>query len=82
MAKGCMSTAFFIFTTQLYQYFSVLFALLSDKPEVFLPEYSQTTILHAVHSQRVLNSGFTVPPLTDRVPPPPPVSVGRSGRPQ
>ena len=26
-----------------------LFALCSDEPEVFLPEYSQTAILHAAH---------------------------------
>ena len=46
------------FTTQLYQYFSLffLFALFSDKPEVFLPKYSQTAIpvLHAAHFQRVV----------------------------
>ena len=43
------SEVFLIFTTQLYQYFSVFFlsALFSDKPEVFLPKYSQTAILHA-----------------------------------
>ena len=36
------SEVFLIFTTQLYQYLSVfiLFALLSDGPEVFLPKYS------------------------------------------
>ena len=54
-----MSTAsevFLIFTTQPYQYFSVvfLFALLIDKPEVFLPKYPQTAILHAAHFQRVV----------------------------
>ena len=42
-----------ISTTQLYQYLSVifLFALVSvsDEPEVFLPKYSQTAILHAAH---------------------------------
>ena len=56
---GAASEVFLIFTTQLYQYFSVfsLFALFSDKPEVFLPEYSQTAILHAAHFRRVVN-GF------------------------
>ena len=49
-----MSTAsevLLTFTTQLYQYFSVflLFALLSDEPEVFVPKYFQTAILHAAH---------------------------------
>ena len=53
MAKGCIvstaSEVFLIFTTQLYQYLSMifLFSLVSDEPEVFLPKYSQTTILHA-----------------------------------
>ena len=55
------SEVFLIFTTQLYQYFSVLllFALFSDEPEVFLPEYSQTAILHASHFRRVVNSENT-----------------------
>ena len=50
------SEVFPIFTTQLYQYFSVflLFALFSDEPEVFLPKYSQTAILHAAHFRRVV----------------------------
>ena len=30
------------------------FALFSDKPEVFLPKYSQTAILHAAHFRRVV----------------------------
>ena len=30
-----------------------LFALFSDKPEVFLFKYSQTAILHAAHFRRV-----------------------------
>ena len=52
------SEVFLIFTTQLYQYFSVflLFALFSYEPEVFLPEYSQTAILHAAHFRKVVNS--------------------------
>ena len=51
------SEVFLIFTTQLYQYFSVffLFALIIDAPEVFLPKYSQTAILHAAHFRRVVN---------------------------
>ena len=50
------SEVFLIFTTQLYQYFSLflLFALFSDEPEVFLPKYSQTAILHAAHFRRVV----------------------------
>ena len=42
LAKRC-TQVFLKFTTQLYQYFSVLvlFALFSDKTEVFLPKYSQ-----------------------------------------
>ena len=55
------SEVFLIFTTQLYQFlmhFS-LFTLCSDKPEVFLPEYSQTAILHAAHFWGVVNIGFT-----------------------
>ena len=73
------SEVFRIFTTQLYQYFSVfllliencekvasaskkkkkknllLIALFSNEPEVFLPKYSQTAILHAAHSRRVVH---------------------------
>ena len=51
------SEMFIYFTTQLCQYFSVffLFALVSDEPEVFLPKYSPTTILHAAHFWRVTN---------------------------
>ena len=36
-----------------------LFGLFSDKPEVFLPEYSQPAILHAAHFQRVVNYIFS-----------------------
>ena len=52
------SEVFLIFTTTPYQYFSVffLFALFSDEPELFLPKYSQTAILHAAHFRRVVNS--------------------------
>ena len=52
------SEVFLIFTTQLYQYFSgfLLFALFSDKPEVFFPKYSQTAILHTSHFRRVVIS--------------------------
>ena len=47
---------FLIFTTQPYQYLSVLFLFtpVSDEPEVFLPKYSQTAILHAAHFRRVV----------------------------
>ena len=50
------SEVILIFTTQLYQYFSVffLFALFKDEPEVFLPKYSQTAILHAADFRRVV----------------------------
>ena len=50
------SEVFLIFTTRLYQYSSVfsLFALFSEEPEVFLPKYSQTAILHAAHFRRVV----------------------------
>ena len=50
------SEVFLIFSTQLYQCFSVLFlfTLFSDEPEVFLPKYSQTAILHAAHLRRVV----------------------------
>ena len=69
MAKECicgLSTAsevFLIFTTQIYQYFSDSprpppFSLFSDEPEVFLPKYFQTAILHAdaAHFRGVLNA--------------------------
>ena len=50
------SEVFLIFTTQIYQYCSVifLFALFSDEPELFLSKYSQTAILHAHHFRRVV----------------------------
>ena len=32
-----------------------LFAPVSDEPEVFIPKYSQTAILHAAHFRRVVN---------------------------
>ena len=57
MAKGSTaSQVFLIFTTKLYQYFSVffLFAPFTDKPEVFIPEYSQTATHHAAYFQRVV----------------------------
>ena len=38
-----------------------LLALFSDEPQVFLPKYSQTAILHAAHFQRV------VKPITKEV---------------
>ena len=57
------SEVFHIFTTQLYQYFSVffLFALLSDEPEVFLPKYSQTAKLNAAHFRRVVDIKKHIP---------------------
>ena len=50
------SEVFLNFTTQLCQYVSVcfLFTLIRDEPEVFLPKYSQTAILHAAHFPRVV----------------------------
>ena len=36
----------------------LLFALFSDEPEVFLPKYSQTAILHAAHFRRVVKCSF------------------------
>ena len=50
------SEVFLISTSQLY-HFSVyfLFALFSDEPQLFLPEYSQPAILHAAHIRRVVN---------------------------
>ena len=61
-AKGyCgLSTAsevLLIFTSQLYQYFSVffLFARVGDKPEVLLPKYVQKAILHAAPFWREVN---------------------------
>ena len=52
------SELFLIFTIQLCHFFSVyfLFALVSDEPEVFLPEYSHTAILYAAHFQRVVKA--------------------------
>ena len=37
-----------------------LFALFSDEPEVFLPKYSQTAILHAAHFRRVVKHRTTL----------------------
>ena len=37
----------------------LLFALFGDEPEVFLPKYSQTSILYAAHSRGVVNKGKT-----------------------
>ena len=62
------SGVFFIFTTQQDQCLSVLllFALVSDETEVFIPKYSQIVILHAAHFRRVViyaffNRWFAVP---------------------
>ena len=35
-----------------------LFALSSDEPEVFLPKYSHTAILHDAHFRRVVNEQY------------------------
>ena len=62
MAKGeycnpsTASEMFLIFTTQLYQFAFFLLALISDEPEIFLPKYSQTAILHAADFRRVVNN--------------------------
>ena len=49
-----------------YTIFSVyfLFALFSDEPEEFLPEYSQPAILHAAHFWRVEIAGRNSPVLS------------------
>ena len=52
-----LSTAFevfLIFSIQLFFSVYFLFALCSDEPEVFLPDYSQPAILHAAHFRRVV----------------------------
>ena len=56
------SEVFLIFTTQLYQYLSVifLFAPVSDEPEVFLPKYSQTAIPHAAHFRWVVKYLYVI----------------------
>ena len=46
----------------------LLFAPVSDKPEVFLPKYSQTAILHAAHFRRVVNTNKPGEPLQFEVP--------------
>ena len=61
MAKGSivarvLPLRYFLFLLPNYtniSVFIVLFALFSDEPEVFLPKYSQTGILHAAHFQRI-----------------------------
>ena len=63
MAKGCgLSTAsevFLIFTRYInILVFLFLFALFSDEPEVFIPKYSQTAILHAAHFRRIVNNFY------------------------
>ena len=65
MAKGSIVARVlplrcFLFLLPNYTFFSVffLFALFTDEPEVFLPEYSQTAILHAAHFQRVVKIEF------------------------
>ena len=66
MVKGCIVArvlplrCLLYFTTQKYQFLSILllFALVSYKPEVFHPKFSQTTILHADQFRRVVNITF------------------------
>ena len=57
---------FCIFTTYVSVHF-VLCALFIDKPEVFLPKYSQTAILHGAHFWRVVYLGIVffmfLPPI-------------------
>ena len=67
MGKGCIVArilplrCFLFFTNQLMNYTNtipikwVLFAPFTEDPEVFLPTYSQTAILHAVHFRSVVN---------------------------
>ena len=40
--------------------FFFLFAPISDEPEVFLPKYSQTAILHAPHFRRVVRGDVKI----------------------
>ena len=47
--------SYFYYPTILVFSVYFLFALFSDEPEVFLPEYSQPAILHAAHFRRVVN---------------------------
>ena len=57
MAEGCIvARVLLIFTTQLFKFVCVfsLFAIFSDEPEVFLPEYYQMAIFHAAHFRRVV----------------------------
>ena len=62
MTKGCIVALVlplrcFLFLLPNYTNILVcffLFAIFGDKPEVFLPRYSQTAILHAAHFQRVV----------------------------
>ena len=58
MAKGCIVACVlplrrFLFLLPNYSNIKCffLFALVSDEPEVFLPKYSQTAILHAAHAE-------------------------------
>ena len=46
--------SYFYYPTIPFSSVYFLFALFSDEPEVFLPEYSQPAILHAAHFRRVV----------------------------
>ena len=55
------SVVFLIFyypTIPIFECVSFLFAPFSEEPEVSLPKYSQTAILHSAHFQRVVNTHF------------------------
>ena len=62
MVKGCIVAGVlplkcFLFLLPNYNNILVgffLFALVSNDPEVFLPNYSQTAVLHAAHFRRVV----------------------------
>ena len=63
------SEMFLIFTTNYTNMLVVffLFGLSSDKPEVFLPKYSLTAILHAAHFRRVLSVETICQFVTDKI---------------
>ena len=44
-----------------------LFALFSDEPEVFRPEYSQPAVLHAAHFWRAVQSIYHDKPVMLKV---------------
>ena len=66
VAMGCIAARVlplrcFLFLLPNYTNMLVCFfllAIVSDEPEVFLPKYSQTAILHAAHFRRVVKLGL------------------------